>query len=338
MKAKDLLLQKTIHSGKVRNILLTNDDGIYAPGLAAMERVLCRLGDVYVVAPLREQSGVSHSITFLTPLTVKNVFVDDKHWGWAVDGSPADCVKLGAAEILPELPDLIVSGINGGLNAGINVLYSGTVAAAIEGAFYGITSFAVSLEYNENEPFHRAAEIAVNVIEEVLQRIEQDKKNESGVKNSDVVTGRLLSGNYKTSGDLYNLNIPFSALSNPRPEVCLVGMDVAPDWESFEGRVDPMGRPYYWLSSRPDPRQPAKKQNDQLTDIAALAQGYITLSPLNFNLTDKIKLKNMESWQAEKWNLSAKNNSENAALSNAPSIRTTTGVGKNRNAELRERK
>jgi 5'-nucleotidase len=269
---------------------------------------------------------------------VKNVFVDDKHWGWAVDGSPADCVKLGAAEILPELPDLIVSGINGGLNAGINVLYSGTVAAAIEGAFYGITSFAVSLEYNENELFHRAAEIAVNVIEEVLQKIEQDKRNENEIKKDKTAIGNVLSGNSKMSGDLYNLNIPFSALSNPQPEVCIVGMDVTPDWESFERRVDPMGRPYYWLSGRPDPRQPAKKQSELLTDIAALAQGVITLSPLNFNLTDKIKLKKMESWQAEKWNLSAKNNHEITTPSNAPAIRTTAGVSENRNTESRERK
>ncbi|MDR0337784.1 MAG: 5'/3'-nucleotidase SurE, partial [Planctomycetaceae bacterium] len=187
MTTNNLSLQKTAHDNndnKKLNILLTNDDGIYAPGLAAMAQALRRLGNVYVVAPLREQSGVSHSITFLTPLTVKNVFVDEVHWGWAVDGSPADCVKLGTAEILPELPDLIVSGINCGLNAGINVLYSGTVAAAIEGAFYGITSFAVSLEYNENEPFHRAAEIAANVIEEVLQKIDQDKNNKQKTKNN----------------------------------------------------------------------------------------------------------------------------------------------------------
>ncbi|MDR2643043.1 MAG: 5'/3'-nucleotidase SurE [Planctomycetaceae bacterium] len=332
------LLKKTVNGSRIRNILLTNDDGIYAPGLAAMERALRRLGDVYVVAPSREQSGVSHSITFLTPLTVKNVFVDDKHWGWAVDGSPADCVKLGTTEILPELPDLIVSGINGGLNAGINVLYSGTVAAAIEGAFYGITSFAVSLEYNENEPFYKAADIAVNVIEEVLQKIEHDPKNEHETKKHNTGIGQLLSSeNHKISGDLYNLNIPFSALSNPCPEVRIVGMDVTPEWELFEGRVDPMGRPYYWLSGRPDPRQPVKKQSEQLTDIAALAQGFITLSPLNFNLTDKIKLKKMESWKTTTWNLSSQNNSEESTLSNAPSIRTTVGVDETKNSKLRER-
>ena len=108
-----------------------------------------------MVAPATEQSGVGHSITYLTPLIVKEVFHDGrypgrpgKRWGWAVQGSPADCVKIGVAEFCPEPPELVVSGINSGLNAGINVLYSGTVAAAIEGAFFGITSIAVSLQFD----------------------------------------------------------------------------------------------------------------------------------------------------------------------------------------------
>ena len=138
-------------------ILLTNDDGIYAPGLAAMERELEKLGDVYVVAPATEQSGVGHSITYLSPLVVKELFDARQRRGWAVEGSPADCVKIGIFEFCPRLPDLVVSGINGGLNAGINVLYSGTVAAAIEGAFFGLTSVAVSLEFSEHAEFDKAA-------------------------------------------------------------------------------------------------------------------------------------------------------------------------------------
>ena len=122
-----------------------------------MQRELCRLGEVSVVAPATEQSGVGHSITYLTPLIVSEVFHDERfpggrgqRWGWAVQGSPADCVKSASPNSAREPPDLVVSGINSGLNAGINVLYSGTVAAAIEGAFYGITSFAVSLEFAEH--------------------------------------------------------------------------------------------------------------------------------------------------------------------------------------------
>ena len=156
-------------------ILLTNDDGIYAPGLAAIERELRNLGEVVVVAPATEQSGVGHSITYLTPLIVKEVFrneggIDgDRRWGWAVEGSPADCVKIGIHQFCPRPPDLVVSGINSGLNAGINVLYSGTVAAAIEGAFFGITSVAVSLEFDEHARFDKAARLARQIVQQILR-------------------------------------------------------------------------------------------------------------------------------------------------------------------------
>ena len=141
-------------------ILLTNDDGIYAPGWRHSERELQRLGDVNVVAPATEQSGVGHSITYLSPLICKEVYEGERRRGWAVEGSPADCVKIGIFKFCPRRPDLVVSGINGGLNAGINVLYSGTVAAAIEGAFFGITSVAVSLEFDEHAQFDKAAALA----------------------------------------------------------------------------------------------------------------------------------------------------------------------------------
>ena len=119
------------------HILLTNDDGVFAPGLRALRKELLRLGEVTVVAPAMEQSGVAHSITLLSPLVVKPVEdVDGINLGWKVEGSPADSVKLGICELLPQPPDLVISGINAGSNAGINVLYSGTVAAAIEGAFF----------------------------------------------------------------------------------------------------------------------------------------------------------------------------------------------------------
>src|SRR5215472_6919699 len=135
-----------------------------------MERALLSLGDVAVVAPAAEQSGVAHSITFLTPLTAKEIFDGSRRRGWAVDGSPADSVKIGIFEFCPRRPDLVISGINGGLNAGINVLYSGTVAAAIEGAFFGITSIACSLEYSEHANFRRAAQIAVSIIDQILKQ------------------------------------------------------------------------------------------------------------------------------------------------------------------------
>src|ERR1035438_2517896 len=153
-------------------ILLTNDDGVYAPGLRALRKELLRLGEVTVVAPAMEQSGVAHSITLLSPMVVKQVDDSDgANLGWMVEGSPADSVKLGICELLSRPPDLIVSGINAGSNAGINVLYSGTVAAAIEGAFFQCTSIAVSLVTTKPQPpnFPRAAEYARAVVEQLVR-------------------------------------------------------------------------------------------------------------------------------------------------------------------------
>src|ERR1700722_4605720 len=152
-------------------ILLTNDDGVYAPGLRAMRTELQKLGEVTVVAPVGEQSAVGHSITLLTPLVVQEVLDDQQRpMGWAVEGRPADCVKLALMELLPQRPDVVISGINAGANAGINVLYSGTVAAAIEGAFFGCTSIALSLEYTRPKPldFTSAAGLAARVVKQIL--------------------------------------------------------------------------------------------------------------------------------------------------------------------------
>jgi 5'-nucleotidase len=253
-------------------LLLTNDDGIYAPGLAALRSELAELGEVVVVAPATEQSGVGHSITYLTPLIVKEVFQNermvggsDDHWGWAVQGSPADCVKIGLTEFCPRRPDLVVSGINAGLNAGINVLYSGTVAAAIEGAFYGVTSIAVSLQYEQHFQFEKAAGLARQVIEQILAAKGPEPQ-------------------------LYNMNIPTAALSG-QPQVRVVPMNVARDSDHFEKRHDPFGRPYYWLRGG---RAPLAAEHE--TDTTAIAQGWVTVTPLDFNLTKQSVLAEMERW------------------------------------------
>lgn len=249
-------------------ILLTNDDGIYAPGLAALEKELRQIADVYVVAPAIEQSGVGHSITFLQPLICKEVYDGERLRGWAVEGSPADSVKIGIFEFCPRRPDLVVSGINGGLNAGINVLYSGTVAAAIEGAFFGITSIACSLEYSEHAQFAKAAKISRRVIEQVL-----DKKG--------------------PEPQLYNLNIPTVAVDQPA-EVKIVPMGVSRYGEHFIKRTDPRGRTYYWATNDPPP-QP---EGDE-TDLTALTKGYITLTPLQYNMTRHQVLAEMQQWTIE---------------------------------------
>lgn len=250
-------------------ILLTNDDGIYAPGLAALEQALRRLGDVAVVAPATEQSGVGHSITFLSPLTCKEIFDGPRRRGWAVEGSPADSVKLGIFEFCPRRPDLIVSGINGGLNAGINVLYSGTVAAAIEGAFFGITSIAVSLEYDAHSRFDRAAEMAVEIIAQILEQKGPQPQ-------------------------LYNLNFPTSAVIHTAAEVRVVPMGTARYGEHFLKRFDPKGRPYFWAIGEPNPTM-----DEHETDISALKKGYITLTPLGYDMTQYDQLTSMRNWKID---------------------------------------
>lgn len=249
-------------------ILLTNDDGIYAPGLRAMRKELQQLGEVLVAAPATEQSGVGHSITLLNPLLVGEVLDEDgKLFGWAVEGRPADCVKLALLELLPEPPDLVVSGINAGSNAGINVLYSGTVAAAIEAAFYQRTSIAVSLEYSKSQvlDFPRAAEVARPVIERIL-------------------------AHRPPQGGLFNINIP-DLEKGPIRGVRVVPQNIAPYIEKYDRRVNPRGRVYFWSSpdfSCPDPHPD--------TDVTALAEGYITVTPLQFNLTDHLFKHQMDSW------------------------------------------
>jgi len=276
-------------------ILLTNDDGIYAPGLAALERELRTLGEVVVVAPATEQSGVGHAITYLSPLIVKEVFRndngpgDDRRWGWAVEGSPADCVKIGVQQFCPRPPDMVVSGINGGLNAGINVLYSGTVAAAIEGAFFGITSVAVSLEFDEHARYDRAARLACAIIRRILE-------------------------NKTPEPQLYNLNVPTAALTG-EPEVCVVPMNVTRYGGGFEKRVDPWGRDYYWLTGGPPQSVPGHE-----TDLSALAKGKVTITPLDYDLTRRAALDEMRRWE---FRLSAADAEEKCGKSEivAPSMR-----------------
>ena len=242
-------------------ILLTNDDGIYAPGLRAMRQELLALGEVTVVAPATEQSAAGHSVTLLHPLVVQEVFEDDKSFfGWAVEGRPADCVKLALLELLPKHPDVIISGINAGSNAGINVLYSGTVAAAIEGAFFRKTSIAVSLQYTKKiVEFHTAAGYAKKVIDQILALKPRE-------------------------GSLFNVNIPSLELG-PVKGVRVVPQNVAPYVERMHRRTDPRGRTYFWMGNDfgcPDPHPD--------TDESALQEQLITITPLQFDLTDHVRL------------------------------------------------
>src|SRR5256885_2907295 len=163
-------------------ILLTNDDGIMAPGIVAMYRELTKLGEVTVVAPETVQSATGHGITLTSPLLTNRVTVENAFTGTAIDGRPADCVKLAVSQILPRQPDLVISGINSGANVGINVIYSGTIAAAIEAAFLGLPSIALSLYLRKDVEtnYKVAARRSMNVIEQLLA---------AGLKSGQVVSG-----------------------------------------------------------------------------------------------------------------------------------------------------
>jgi 5'-nucleotidase len=183
-----------------------------------------------------------------------------------VEGSPADCVKLAVSEFCRE-PDLIVSGINGGLNLGINVLYSGTVAGATEGAVFGIKSVAVSLEYDEHAKFDAAAEMAVRMIEQIL-----------AIRESAAHT-------------LYNINIPTVALER-QSEVRIVPMATVGWPAEFDRRVDPKGRRYYWAMGTP-----AIPVAGEMTDLEAWQKGYVTLTPLRIDRTEREMLNQMRDWK-----------------------------------------
>ena len=246
-------------------ILLTNDDGIYAPGLAALFRELQRLGEVLVVAPESEQSAVGHAITLMTPLRVKEVFLNGGVEGYSVSGFPADCVKIAMAELLPHPPELVVSGLNLGPNVGINVLYSGTVSAATEAAILGVKGVAFSLDsYDKNADFAAAARLAVDLLEQ------------------------LRGWAAWTNGVCLNVNLP----NLPRAEVKGVRVtrqDTGPLVEHFERRVDPRRHIYYWLAEIN-----ARPALDPGTDYGALAQGYVSVTPIHHDLTDYRSLNDLQ--------------------------------------------
>ena len=222
-----------------------------------------------VVAPATEQSGVGHSITFLSPLICKEVYQGDRRRGWAVEGSPADCVKIGIFEFCPRRPDLVVSGMNGGLNAGINVLYSGTVAAAIEGAFFGITSVAVSLEFDEHAEYEKAAAIARGVIEQILQQKGPEPQ-------------------------LYNLNIPTAAID--QPDAAASGAD---EHRALRREVHQTSGSQEGGRTTGPRRIRHHVPRDCETDLSALEHGFVTLSPLQYDMTDRICHAEHEQWKLQ---------------------------------------
>jgi 5'-nucleotidase len=247
-------------------ILLTNDDGIYAPGITALKHSIKDLGEITVVAPDIEQSGVGHSITFGHPLRIREVHLNNEFIGYGVSGSPADCVKLGIYEVMKKEPDIVISGINMGSNVGIHILYSGTVAAAVEAAIMGFPSIAVSFDITaEYDDVKDASKVARDII--------------------GCITRHPLS-----KGSLLNVNIP----SRPSHQIKGIKMtrQFARDFkETFSRRMDPSGKAYYWLIGTDK-----SIHREEGTDVSALNDGYISVTPLRYDLTDYRLHEQMEGW------------------------------------------
>lgn len=255
-------------------ILLTNDDGIEAPGILALYDAIASLGEVRVVAPADTQSASSHGITFHRPLMTREMLVAGRMRGIAVEGRPADCVKIGLRALWSEWygegtrPDLVVSGMNAGANVGINVIYSGTVGAAVESAFLGVPAIAVSLHLGDRRRtnFARAAEIARSGIDWILQWPLDAHR-------------------------VVNLNVPRTEDAGaPVPPIRVVEMNVSAGIDGYERRVAPGGQVYYWPSG--NGMEFFHTAAD--TDVEALSERCMTVTPLYYDLTDRPALRN---WQ-----------------------------------------
>jgi 5'-nucleotidase len=250
---------------KFMNILLTNDDGIYAPGLWALHRRFSDIHTVTVVAPDRERSAVGHGITLHEPLRATRVRVNGEGKGYAINGTPADCIKLSVLEILKVRPDMVISGINPGANVGMNVHYSGTVAAAREAALLGVTSLAVSI----NGPQPAFLEEAATFIEG-FARLVMEKGLPRGV--------------------FLNVNIPNIPLKTVRG-ISISRQGVSVSREGFEKRVDPRNRTYYWQELE----SPADFRGNDM-DGNILSNESISITPMRCDMTDYEVMADLESW------------------------------------------
>jgi len=240
-------------------ILATNDDGIHAQGLGALAEALGSLGEVYVVAPDREQSAVGHALTLHRPLRVDRL----GERRFAVNGTPSDCVNLGVLGLLPEPPALVVSGINHGSNLGDDVTYSGTVSAAMEGTLLGVPSMAVSQAEGDAAGFEVAGRVARLVAARVL------------VEGLPAKT-------------LLNVNLPRGEVRGIR--MTRLGHRVYR--EKVVQEVDPRGRPYFWIGAGPP-----EWQEDEASDIAAVHAGLASVTPLHLDLTHFGALGRMSEWE-----------------------------------------
>jgi len=249
-------------------ILVTNDDGITAPGIQILSEYLMHLGEVVVVAPDSEKSAVGHAITLSDPIRVTDYRENGIRQGYAVSGTPADCVKIAVGALLSKRPELVVSGINLGSNAGINVIYSGTVSAATEGTILGIPSIAVSLTTYTKPIFTPAAEFALTMAKMVLSKGLPPRT-------------------------LLNINVPNVPQGEIRG-VRITRQGMANFAEQFDKRIDPRQRVYYWMDGKK-----AEIEEGEDVDDVAIRRNYISITPIKYDLTNYDFITELRNWLQE---------------------------------------
>ena len=251
-------------------ILVTNDDGIAAPGIRTLVEVMKELGDVVVVAPDKPQSGMGHAITINSTLRIHKVNIHDALDEYSCTGTPVDCVKFAVNKILPRKPDLCVSGINHGSNMSINVIYSGTMSAAVEGAIEDIPSIGFSLcNYSNDADFTAAKKMVKIISQNVLKQ---------GLP----------------SGVCLNVNIPSKPFSELKGiKVC---RQTRANWiEELAERKDPSGNTYYWLTGVFRNFEPDKQD----TDVWAIENNYVSVVPVQFDMTAHHAIATLQKWNYE---------------------------------------
>lgn len=254
-------------------ILVTNDDGISAPGIRALISVMKEIGEVVVVAPDSPQSATGHAITINSTLYLNKMTTDnDVDVEYSCSGTPVDCVKFAVNEVLKRKPDLCVSGVNHGSNSSINVIYSGTMSAAVEAGIEGIPAIGFSLlDYDWNADFEPTKKFIKKIALEVL---------ENGLPEGVI------------------LNVNFPKLSEKEIKGIKVCRQAKAMWqEKFDKRTSPMGRDYYWLTGKF-----VNQDNGEDTDEWALAHGYISMVPVQFDLTAHHAIQNLNTWKLNEKN------------------------------------
>ncbi|MBH31976.1 MAG: 5'/3'-nucleotidase SurE [Candidatus Marinimicrobia bacterium] len=247
-------------------ILVTNDDGFYANGIYALQQTLTEVGQTVVVAPEAEKSAVGHAITISDPIRISKLERENGFSGYAVAGTPADCVKLGIKVVLERKPDLVVSGINRGSNVGMSVLYSGTVSAATEAVILGVPAIAISLDAWISPDYSYAGKIAKQFVKTALKK---------GI----------------APGVALNINVP----KTPNGEAAgfrVTRQGTSNYEERFDKRIDPRQNVYYWMDG-----ELVSKEEDPSVDDVALREGYVSVTPLHYNLTSDESFEQLNSWE-----------------------------------------